>query len=235
VLGPLPEAFEPARDALHALAEHVLAPFRYRADGHIGLVPTTGGFGTPSLAGGERVRIEGAELVHERPGATTRVGLTTLGAAAQFVDVPLGLPGGLYTPSTPCAPRDSVAVDPSAARALAAWIDLGAALLSELRDHYGGQNATVPTIWPEHFDVAMQFGRTDDGSRANYGASPGDETIAGPYLYVGPWDESRRTGLLASHHFGGAVTYDELCSGGNPRAAGADFFAECAVLLVGPP
>jgi hypothetical protein len=235
VLEPLPDTFASARAALHALAEHVLAPFRYRVDGHIGLVATTGGFGTPALGREGQVRVEGTELVHERPGTTTRVGLTTLGVAAKFVDVPLGLPGGLYTPATPCAPANSVAVDADAAHALATWIDLGATLLSELRDHYGGQNATVPTIWPEHFDVGMQLGRTDDGSRANYGVSPGDETITEPYLYVGPWDESRRTGLLGTHDFGGAITYDELCSGGSPRTAAADFFASCAALLVGRP
>jgi hypothetical protein len=220
---------------MHALAEHVLAPFRYRADGHIGLVATAGGFGTPGLADGERVRVEGTELVHERPGTTTRIGLTTLGVAARFVDIPLGLPGGLYPPATPCAPGNSIAVDADAAHVLAAWIDLGAALLSELRDHYGGRDATMPTIWPEHFDVAMQLGRAEDGSRANYGASPGDANIAEPYLYVGPWDSSRRTGVLGTHEFGGAITYDELRSSGDARGAAADFFAACAGLLLGPP
>src|SRR5690348_9718927 len=111
MLEPLPDTFASARDALHALAEHVLAPVRYRADGRIGLVVATGGFGTPVLGDGERVRVDGTELVHERPGTVTRVGLTTLGTAAQFVDVPLGLPAGLYPPATPCAPEISVAVD----------------------------------------------------------------------------------------------------------------------------
>jgi hypothetical protein len=232
---PLPPAFGPARDALHALAEHVLAPFRYRADGHIGLVVTTGGFGTPALGDGERVRVDGTELVHERPGTSTRVGLTTLGTAARFVDVPLGLPAGVYPPVTPCAPDISVAVDADAARALAAWFDLGAALLGELRERYGGNDATMPTLWPEHFDLAMAMGNAEAGSRANYGASPGDSTIAQPYLYVGPWEASRRTGLLAGHAFGAAVTYDELLAAGNPHAAGADFLAAGASLLLGAP
>ena len=73
MLEPLPPAFGATREALHALAEHVLAPARYRADGHIGLVPTPGGFGTPTFGEGERVRVEGVELVHERPGSTRRV------------------------------------------------------------------------------------------------------------------------------------------------------------------
>jgi hypothetical protein len=232
---PLPPSFGSARDALHALAEHVIAPFRYRADGHIGLVVTPGGFGTPVLDDGERVRVDGIELVHDRPGTSTRVGLTTLDIAARFVDVPLGLPEGIYSAATPCAPEISVAVDADAARALAAWFDLGAALLSELRERYGGHNATMPTLWPEHFDLAMEMGRAEAGDRANYGASPGDTTIAQPYLYVGPWEESRRTGVLASYGFGAAITYDELLADGNPHGAGADFLALGANLLLGAP
>ena len=235
MLEPLPQAFTPTRDALHALAEHVLAPFRYRADGHIGLVVTAGGFGTPTLADGERVRVEGVELVYERPGTATRVGLTTLGIAAQFVDVPLGLPAGIYTPATPCAPEIHVGVDADAARAVAAWLDFGAVLLAELRQYYVGQEASMPTLWPEHFDVAIELGDADAGSRANYGASLGDTTIAQPYLYVGPWDESRRTGVLGATEFGAVITYDELLAAGNPRAAGADFFAGGASLLLGAP
>src|SRR6476469_7773794 len=103
MLEPLPDSFDAARDGLHALAEHVLAPARHRVDGHIGLVPTAGGFGTPTFGDGERVRVEGVELVHERPGTSTRVRITTLGAAAQFVGVPLGAPG-VYPPATPCEP-----------------------------------------------------------------------------------------------------------------------------------
>jgi hypothetical protein len=234
VLDPLPDGFSGARDALHGLAEHVLAPFRYRADGHIGLVPTPSGFGTPVLANGERVRVEGVELVHERPGTTTRIGLTTLGTAAQFVDVALGLPSGLYEPATPCAPDLSVAVDPVAARALAAWLAFDAALLNELRERYAAQPSTTPTLWPEHFDLALELGMAETGTRANYGASPGDQTIAQPYLYVGPWDASRCTGRLASYPFGAAITYDELLAAGD-RSAGTGFFAECAGLMLGSP
>jgi hypothetical protein len=235
MLEPLPDTFPSSRDALHAVAEHVLAPVRYRADGRVALVVTTGGFGTPALGDGVRVRVDVTELVHERPGTLTRVGLTTLGAAAQFVDVPLGLPAGVYPPATPCAPEISVAVEGDAARAFAAWLDLGAVLLGELREHYGGQNATMPTLWPEHFDVAMEMGDAGAGSRANYGASPGDATIPQPYLYVGPWDAGRRRGMLGTHAFGAAMTYEEILGAGNPRAAGADFFAAGASLLLGAP
>src|SRR5258707_690277 len=122
MLDSLPASFVAGRNGLHALAEHVLAPARHRVDGHIGLVPTPGGFGTPVFGEGERVRVDGIELVHERPGTTTRVGITTLGAAAQFVGVTLGEPTGVYATTTPCAPDLSIALDVDTARALATWI-----------------------------------------------------------------------------------------------------------------
>src|SRR3712207_5605729 len=136
MLEPLPPSFGATREGLHALAEHVLAPARYRVDGHIGLVPAPGGFGTPTFGDGERVRIEGVELVHERPGSTRRVSITTLGDAAQFVGVPVGAPTEVYKPATACRPDTSLAIDADAVRVLAVWIDFGGALLHELRDVY---------------------------------------------------------------------------------------------------
>ena len=112
MLEPLPDSFVAARDGMHALAEHVLAPARYRSDGHIGLVPTPGGFGTPTFGDAERVRVDGVELVHERPGTSTRVRITTVGAAAQFVGIPPGAPAEVYTPATPCNPDAPLSVEP---------------------------------------------------------------------------------------------------------------------------
>ncbi len=166
MLAPLPDAFVAAHAGLHALAEHVLAPSRYRIDGHIGLVPTTGGFGTPLLGDGERVRVDGVELVHERPGTSTRVRITTLGAAAQFVDVPLGAPANLYTPVTPCTPDASLGVDAQSAGVLAAWIALADALLSDLRETYAAHDPSPATLWPEHFDLACELGNADALTRA---------------------------------------------------------------------
>lgn len=235
MLEPLPESFIAARDGMHALAEHVLAPARFRADGNIGLVPTTGGFGTPTFGDGERVRVEAIELVHERPGTTTRVGLTTLGTAAQFVGVELGVPTGVYTTSTPSAPDLSIALDADAARVLAAWIAFADSLLADLCETYAAHDHTGRTLWPEHFDLACELGDADAGTRANYGASPGDEGIAEPYLYVGPRDAGHRTGKLAAYPFGAAITYSELNAATDAKGAGMDFFLEGAALLLGQP
>ncbi|HUI49439.1 MAG TPA: hypothetical protein VL119_12125 [Acidimicrobiia bacterium] len=235
MLDPLPVSFGAAREAMHALAEHVFAPLRYRADGHIGLTPTTNGFGTPVLGDGERARVEGVELVYERPGTTTRVGLTTLGAAARFVGVPLGAPEEVYRPATECAQERTIAIDGGAAKALADWIALADSLLTDLRDAYAAQDTTGATIWPEHFDLACEMGDAGAGTRATYGASPGDDDLPEPYLYVGPWDAKRRVGTLAAYPFGAAITYDALRAGRDPRGTGAEFLMECAALVLGQP
>jgi hypothetical protein len=69
MLGPLPSGFSATRDRLHAVAAEVLSPPAYEATGHIHLVATPGGFGTPPLPDGRRLRVEGAALVRE-PGGT---------------------------------------------------------------------------------------------------------------------------------------------------------------------
>jgi hypothetical protein len=235
MLEPLPDSFVAARDGLHALAEHVLAPARYRVDGHIGLGATPGGFGTPTFGEGERVRVDGIELVHERPGTVTRIGITTLGVAAQFIGIPLGAPNGVYTPTTPCSPDLAIGLDVDAARTLAAWIALADSLLSDLREAYAAHDPSPTTLWPEHFDLACELGDEQAGTRATYGASPGDETIPQPYLYVSPFDAARRTGAFAMYPFGAAITYDELHAAGDSKGVGSDFVLEGAALLLGQP
>jgi hypothetical protein len=88
-------------------------------------------------------------------------------------------------------------------------------------------------LWPEHFDLSTDFGDAGAGTRANYGASPGDDRIPEPYLYAGPWDVARRTGVFAAHPFGAALTYGELLAAGDPEGAAREFFRDAAALLVG--
>ena len=235
MLAPLPDSFVATRDGLHRLAEHVIAPARYHVDGHISLVATPGGFGTPTFGDGERVRVDGIELVHERPGTSTRVGITTLSVAAQFIGVALGAPADVYRPTTSCDPDAPLGVDAEAASVLAAWFELGDSALSQLRDTYSTQNPTNTVLWPEHFDVACRLGDADAGTAADYGASPGDETIPEPYFYVAPIDTARRTGKLATHPWGSAITYAELDAAGDAKGAAVDFLLEGAALLLGQP
>ncbi len=222
MLHELPSTFGRTRVALHAVAEHVLAAARYRAEGRIGLRPTAGGFGTPAFGDDEVLRIDGDELVHERAGAVRRAPLTTLAAAAAFAGVPLGAPP-VYTPLTPGDPETPLLVDLAAAGILAEWYALGAAVLDDLVAGHPG--AAELTLWPEHLDLATSF------AAANFGASPGDGAIAEPYLYAGPWDETRRTGQFARRPWGDALTYGELLGATDPRAAAAEFFRTAAAAL----
>jgi hypothetical protein len=232
-LPELPPSFAETRDALHALAEHVVAPARQRATGRIGLVATPGGFGTPSFGDGERVRVEGAELVHEHPGSTRRVAITTLADAAHFVGVDFAAIARVYEPVTPLEPDAPLRVDAAASLALGGWYAFATDVLEELCNRYVSLAPTPIQLWPEHFDLACDFGDEGAGARANYGASPGDAGIAEPYLYVGPWDSARRTGQLGGYAFGAARGYRELRTGGDARASARQFLGDAAALLVG--
>jgi hypothetical protein len=230
VLPELPAAYASTRDALHALAEHVVSAAYFQTAKHIGLRPTPRGFGTPVFGDHERVRVDGTALVHERGGTDGRAEITTLREAAAFVGVPLGAPD-VYTPTTSLDPDEPLAIDHDAALALGDWYALGHALLLDLRVAYPDVPATEPQIWPEHFDLASEMGNADAGTRANYGASPGDGAIPEPYLYVGPWEGDRRTGLLARYPFGGVLTYSEMRHAGEAGAAGRQFFEDAIALL----
>ncbi len=232
MLSPLPPDFARTHDALHAVAEHVLAPARYRAEGRIGLRATPGGFGTPRFGADEQLRVDGVVLVHARGPVERRTPLTTLAEAAAFAGVPLGAPSEVYTPMTPADPDRVLALDDDAARVLAAWFDLGARSLEALCTEFGAQSPSPVQLWPEHFDLGTDLGDKEAGTRANYGASPGDDTLAEPYLYVGPWDPARRVGAFAAHPFGAAMTYEELRATPDPEPAARAFLVDAARALL---
>jgi hypothetical protein len=71
------------RDGLHQVAEHVLAADLYAASGEIGLIPSPGGFRTPTFGpDGRFLAVDGTELVVVGATTTRRTALTTLRAAA---------------------------------------------------------------------------------------------------------------------------------------------------------
>ena len=87
----------------------------------------------------------------------------------------------------------------------------------------GDDPIPAPILWPEHFDIAIELGA--EGSRANYGVSPGDADHAEPYLYVGPWTAPPAGELWNAQGFPGAeLTYSDLIAAAEPRAAALDFF-----------
>jgi hypothetical protein len=171
------------RAGLHRVAEHVLAAARYAETGRIGLMPSPGGFRTPPFGtDGKFLAVEGTELVVGGAAGTRRTALTTIRAAAEFAGVTPGAPAQVYKPATPFALDEPLMIGLDAARLLAGWYRLGAQAMSHLAAEIPGDQPGAVVLWPEHFDVGMT------AAAINYGASPGDDQIPEPYLYVGPHD-----------------------------------------------
>lgn len=189
------------RNALHSLAEHVLAPSRQQIDGRIGLQPTTQGFGTPVLAaptGPRQVMVQRDRLV-DRVGPTERVQrVTTLGAAAAFIGLELGATEAPYELATPLDPDAPLAIDADAAATIAAWFALAHDALRAVVADQADHGPSAIQLWPEHFDLATTI------DRVNLGASPGDAAHDEPYLYVGPFEP--RSGPFWNETFGASLT-----------------------------
>lgn len=215
-LPALSREFPETRDALHQVAEKVLAPARLAATGdEFSLEATESGFGTPTFPDGGSVRVETADLVVESiSGEPVRVPITTLKRAA----LAAGLDGeGLDD--------IGLTIDEQSAAALAFAYHFADGVLRELGDRLGrGQDASPIRLWPEHFDIAFEMGIDSEGRRAGYGLSPGDENHAEPYLYVGPWTApDDMDGWNATGFTGAEMGWEELRRSSDPKAAALDF------------
>jgi hypothetical protein len=219
LLPPLPDGFAETRDALHQIAYFALAPARYRAVGRMGLQPAPGGFGTPEFDGSV-ARVEGDTLVFEtEDGIATRL-LTTVREATRFLgqDYEIEWFSTFRDPLSPVDPDAPLHVDDAAARVLGQWFHFGFTVLETLREAGGpGAAASEVQLWPEHFDPATELGDERAGTRASYGASPGDALHAEPYVYVSPWGEvDIADPYWNDEAFGGAsMTYTELRKAGD--------------------
>lgn len=193
------ESLSPARIALHRVAVHVVARARIEAAGRFSLRVTPGGFGTPEVGpDGRRVRVAGANLVVESdaPGAasarSTAIAGSGLAALAEFAGVDLATPLDVGHDTPPLGDIDApIELDDDAVRRLGGWFGDVAAILDRVLAALPGATApTLPRLWPEHFDVAVEAKATAD-RRVNLGGSPGDGFSDEPYLYVGPWTPDR--------------------------------------------
>jgi hypothetical protein len=192
-LHPAPPDLAGTRDTLHAVAVHVVSPARVKATGNeIALSAAPRGFGTPRFPDGGRVTVSRAELyVEDADGALRHAPITTLRAAARLA----GLDGADL-------PDDPLDLDPAAADFLGVFFAFASAALERLRADAEGPSPIH--LWPEHFDVAFDAGDEAAGTRATYGASPGDEHHPEPYLYVGPWQAPEPSPLWNATGFTGA-------------------------------
>ncbi|MEK6251173.1 MAG: hypothetical protein AABM43_04380 [Actinomycetota bacterium] len=217
-LQPLPASFAQTMQGLHRLAEQVIKLTREHVSGEFSLIATPGGFGTPAFGPDDaQVRVEGADLVVVVGGEERREPITTLRAAAELaVDL---LPDDLELDA------ESLSIDPESSSALGRWYGFGDPLLEALRGEAGADDAaTPPTLWPEHFDIAIEMGAEEAGKRANYGLSPGDDDHEEPYLYVGPWTAKPEGELWNGKGFTGAeLDYSELVGADDQLAAALEF------------
>jgi hypothetical protein len=191
--------------ALHAVAEHVLAPARHAATDRIGLRVAPGGFATPPfpVEGGDRtLAVIGAELVVTDGAVERRAPLTTLRELGEVAGVTPGASPEVYPPATPLDLDAPLDVDPAAAAVLADWFGLVDGALTQLRDDLHDREPSEIQLWPEHFDDAF------DAARINFGGSPGDADHVEPYLYVGPWDP--RPGAFWNEPFGASRPWSEI-------------------------
>ncbi len=200
-----PAPLRSTRLSLHTVAEHVLAPARYRADGHIGLRQSPGGFATPpfpSDAGERQLAVDGTDLVVTDAGGERRAPLTTVRAAAEQAGIAPGAPSDVYPPATPLEPDRPLDLDPGAAAELADWY----ALVDEALERLADGDEIVVQLWPEHFDLAAPL------DEVNYGGSPGDEAHPLPYLYVGPFSPPSPDGGYWNELFGASLSREHIRS-----------------------
>jgi len=219
-LHSLPPGFAATRDGLHRVAEELVAPAR-KPQNEIALVQSPGGFGTPPFefeGARMRVRVDGTELVLEAEGEDRRAELDSIAAGAELLGPDL-LPGGLPGDETP------LGLDDDAASSLAAWFEFAAELLGSLRKRLpAAADASPAILWPEHFDLAIEAGEEASEAGATYGASPGDENHAEPYLYVGPWAKQEGELWNATGFAGAELGYEELLETGDSHSLALTFF-----------
>ena len=197
-------SYDSTRTALHAVAESLLAGPQHRRSGTIRLVVTESGFATLPITGEvRRIAVDGTHLVVDRADGERRAPLGgTIGSLADAVGLDLGAPQGVYTVVNEQSRDVTVAVDPASVSVLIDALVRGDAALRLVGARTTAAGAPEPVLWPEHFDVGTSVGEV------NLGVSPGDDFLAVPYAYVGPW--APREGEFWNQPFGAAKPLTEL-------------------------
>ena len=229
----MPDDLVTTRLALHRLGVYVIAPVRHAANEKFGLRFTGGGFGTPFFKdadGNDRqIRVEGTNLIDQRGDSVRATPITTLQAAADFLETTIDTETAAEHDSPAAGPADEMlTVDEAASRFLGHWFGMGFAALEAVRADEASIDPSRPQLWPGHFDPAIEVG--DEDHRASYGASPGDDGIDEPYLYVSIWYPDRigvdpDDPVWNAPSFTGAVLkYSDLPTDSDPAVAAADFW-----------
>jgi hypothetical protein len=161
------DALTSTRRLLHGVAEGLLAGPQHRACGRIALRIVPGGFAT---VGRPALRLDGSDLVVDEQRRMPLTGsLDEMGSATGYG---YGEPVDVYHEHSGTSASDRLDLDADAVREIIDWFVLGDAALRVLAAN------EVPTLWPEHFDVAILL------QDRSFGASPGDDFSGVPYAYV---------------------------------------------------
>jgi hypothetical protein len=190
-----PEQFADTRHTLHRIAAHVLGRRRHQVTGRFGLRASPGGFATPAFGDEpEALRVTDGILVRDTGSRTASVPITgsTLRALVSVAGTDLGheFSSGADTPELGDV-DEPLHLDPGPAGVLADWFTVGARTLDRVVSGLpAAAEPAVVQLWPEHFDLGTNV-ELPSGERVNLGASPGDDGIDEPYLYVGPWGTER--------------------------------------------
>jgi hypothetical protein len=224
------------RSELHRLCTHVLARRRFEVSGHCGLRATPGGIATPAFGDGPEVlRVASGHLIREVENRSSSMPIdgVSLDDLASFAgaDLDAAFSAGPDTPELEDVHRP-VHLVPEILDGLLDWFDLGARVLDAIIAG-APADAEVATVqlWPEHFDVGTVV-PLPGGDQVNLGFSPGDESIAEPYAYIGPWTADR-PGDPAYWNvpFGAALLRSELTGGSKAEAECLAFITRGLELL----
>jgi hypothetical protein len=235
-LGQLPATWPETRTALHRLAVYVLSPARRRVNGKMALRFTFGGLGTPCFGADEQVRLAGTRIVRQRGTDAAAQDVTTLAEAAGFVlDGPPDLAWAESFDVPPAGDVDEpLAVDPAAATLLGDWTGFAWSVLEAARADPASTDPNRIQLWPEHFDAA--FDCLPAERRVTLGASPGDQAVPEPYLYVLPWDfgAAPPSEVWNAEHFNGAILpFGELGGQADQRGTALAFLRQGRDLMAG--
>ncbi|MGZ6980136.1 MAG: hypothetical protein ACXVJW_18645, partial [Acidimicrobiia bacterium] len=178
----------------------------------------------------EQVRVTSDGIVVIRDGELAIHPITTPRAMASVIGVEPGAPTEVYTPSTTLELDARLVVDAASARFLGDWFGFAASVLEELRAAVPSSDSPARVqLWPEHFDLSVDLGDEQLGRRATFGASPGDDHHAMPYVYVSPWVSP--TGAFWNDGAFASVGLMDLVDASDQRRAVLGFFDHARTVL----
>jgi hypothetical protein len=140
------------------------------------------------------VRLSGLSLVREVGGTSSWTPLvgSTLRSLAAFAGTAIDEPFSAGDDTPPVGDADAVLdLDIDGTSVVVDWFRIAWEVLDEVVSALSPEAEPATTqLWPEHFDAATTVTLGVD-AKVNLGFSPGDSWADEPYVYVGPWGDSR--------------------------------------------